>query len=72
MTRQIAYHPDDCREGLREAAERRTEAVRAAQEARIDLADWCVRAKGVLPVTEIAETIGTSRETVYQLIAPWR
>lgn len=65
-------HPDDCREGLLEAASRRADASRAKADATIDLADWAIRARAAgIPMTEIAGHACVTRKAVYDLIA-WR
>lgn len=65
-------HPDDCREGLLNAASRRADARKAEQAAIIDLADWAIRAREAgIPMTEIAQQSALSRKAVYDLIA-WR
>ncbi len=63
---RLPPHPDDCREDLRQLAERRDELLREQQAWPIDLGDAAARAKAAgLSITEIAAVAGVTRQTVY-------
>lgn len=63
---QRAPHPDDCRDALRELAERREEHAREHEALTADLGrEARVAQTAGLSVTEIAELAGVSRQTVY-------
>ena len=56
-------------QGLRQAAERRAKADRARRKATDELRGWCQRAQRAgIPITEIAEAAGLSRQGVYDLL----
>lgn len=72
--RRIPAHPDDVREGLREAAARLNDARRAQQDALHDVQAWLIAANeistgGDLTFSEAIELSGVSRRTAYQMIA---
>jgi hypothetical protein len=60
------------REEIRAAGARRAAAIAAEKQASEEIADLAIRAKGLIPVAEIAE-LGhyKTRKAVYDLIA-WR
>jgi hypothetical protein len=71
--RNLPPHPDDVREGLREAAERRSLARRDEQDALLDIGDWLVAAQeidvsGDLTFSEAIRVAGVSRRTAYALV----
>jgi predicted HTH domain antitoxin len=70
--RRIPAHPDDVRQGLQDAAERRSEARRAEQDALLDLATWLVAAyevdNGDLSFSEAIKLAGVSRRTAYEML----
>ncbi len=67
--RSIPAHPDDVREGLREATQRRCQAERDRADAMLDLAAWVIAgAEAGVSKTEMAATTGLSRETIHQII----
>jgi drug/metabolite transporter (DMT)-like permease len=58
----------DLRVGLAEAAARRSHALSDADDATTDLAEWAIRAHGVIPVSEVARIAGLSRESISDLM----
>jgi predicted DNA-binding protein YlxM (UPF0122 family) len=70
MAGRLPPHPDDCRNDLRQLAERRVELLREQQAWPIDLADATATAKAAgLSMTEIADLAGVTRQTVYAALA---
>jgi predicted transcriptional regulator len=67
--RNIPAHPDDVRQGLREARQRRSDAERARAEAMADTAAWLIAGDETqLSVSELARLSGLTRRTVYALL----
>jgi predicted transcriptional regulator len=67
--RDIPAHPDDVREGLREATQRRCDAERTRAEAMADTAAWLVAGEEAqLSVSELARLSDLTRRTVYALL----
>lgn len=67
--RSIPAHPDDVREGLREATERRGQAERDRAGAMADTLAWVVAGDETgVSKTEMARLTGLSRETIHQML----
>jgi hypothetical protein len=63
---------EELRARLRAAGDRRAAAIAEQERADEEIADLAIRAKGILPVTEISQLVGLrTRKAVYDLIA-WR
>jgi hypothetical protein len=68
--RAIPAHPDDVREGLREAAQRKSDAELARADAMLDIGAWLLAGEeSGLTVTELARLAGVTRQTVYDVWA---
>lgn len=71
--RSIPAHPDDVREGLREATDRRAHAERDRAEAMADTQAWVVAGEETgVTKTEMARITGLSRETIHQMLRAGR
>ena len=63
-------HPDDARQGITEAAERRAQADLDRADATLDLGRWIRAARDAgIGVTEIARLAGVSRRAVYDVLS---
>jgi DNA-binding phage protein len=62
-------HPDNARQGIAEAAERRAQADMDKADATLDLGRWVRAARDTgIGVTEIAQLAGVSRQAVYDVL----
>lgn len=72
--RRIPAHPDDVREGLREATERRCAAEKARADAMLDIAAWIVAGyetdgmEGPVTIAEMSRLTGLTRQTIYDIL----
>lgn len=61
--------PDDIRQGIQQAAERRKQAERERREATEDLRAWLLRARETnISHSEAAQLAGLSRNGAYDLL----
>lgn len=67
--RRIPAHPDDVREGLREATERRCAAEKTRADAMLDIAAWVIAGyEAEVTIAEMSRITGLTRQTIYDIL----